>query len=86
MYKGEITMEYYTKEFGSWVKMHRVKANISQEELAERCGLSARQIYNVESGRCEPRLSTILKICFSCGMNFDNFITDYLNSSHSEKL
>lgn len=66
----------YTKEFGRYVQYCRINAGITQEELAEKCDLSTRQICNIETGRSEPKLTTISKICSICHLSFDNFIKE----------
>lgn len=66
----------YTKEFGRYVKAYRKQAGISQEELAEKCDMSTRQICNIETGRSEPKLTAISRICISCGIEFDKFLNE----------
>jgi len=47
------------EEFGQWVRSRRTELLLSQEELAERTGLSVRTVRNVEAGRAgAPRLDT----------------------------
>lgn len=69
------TMDY-TKEFGRYVKAYRKHAGLSQEELAEKCDMSTRQICNIETGRSEPKLTAISRICFNCGFEFDKFLKE----------
>ncbi len=46
--------------FGDMVRDHRRRAGMTQEELAERTGVSVRGIRNIEVGRiCSPRLGTV---------------------------
>jgi predicted ATPase/transcriptional regulator with XRE-family HTH domain len=44
--------------FGSLVREHRLAANLTQEALAERSGVSPRTIQEVESGSVHPRRGT----------------------------
>ena len=74
----DATMDY-TKEFGKYVKASRKRAGISQETLAEKCDMSTRQISNIETGKCEPKLSTLSRICIGCGISFDDFIKEYIS-------
>ncbi len=67
----------YTKEFGKYVKSCRKEAGISQETLAEKCDMSTREISNIETGRCEPKLISISRICIACGLDFDNFLKEH---------
>jgi transcriptional regulator with XRE-family HTH domain len=46
--------------FGATLRRRRVAAGLSQEELAERAGLSVRGVGNLEQGRRHaPRLATV---------------------------
>lgn len=67
----------YTKEFGRYLQACRKQAGISQEELAEKCDMSTRQICNIETGRCEPKLTTISRLCTICNLEFDNFLKEH---------
>ena len=49
-----------TPAFGGLLRRHRMAAGLSQEELAERAGLSARGVSDLERGaRTAPRLETL---------------------------
>ena len=48
-----------SENFAAWVRSRRIAEMLTQEELAERCGLSVRTVRDVETGRnCTPRLTT----------------------------
>jgi DNA-binding XRE family transcriptional regulator len=42
--------------------MYRAKHGLSQERLAELCGLTKATVWNIESGRSNPTKLTIAKI------------------------
>lgn len=44
------------------VKKSRQKAGLTQQELADKCGLHRSQITNIENGRHDPSLSRITLI------------------------
>jgi transcriptional regulator with XRE-family HTH domain len=53
-----------TDGFGELVHRYRVAASLTQEELAERSGLSVRAISNMERGRTsQPRRSSVSLLC-----------------------
>jgi DNA-binding XRE family transcriptional regulator len=47
------------KNFAVWVRSRRIAVMLTQEELAERCGLSVRTVRGLETGHNpRPRLTT----------------------------
>jgi len=50
--------EYIAKK----IRLARKKANLTQEELAEKIGISAKQISRIEIATYSPSLSTFLKL------------------------
>lgn len=58
-------------------KMRKAK-NISQKELAEKCGLTQQRIAYIESGKSDNlRLDTITKIVESMGYTGDDFAREF---------
>ena len=49
-------------KIGRSVKQQRVKAFMTQEQLAKVAGISLRQLVRIERNEVEPRFSTILKL------------------------
>lgn len=66
-------------EFGVEVKTKRNSKNLTQEQLAELCDLSTRAISNIENGKAEPKLITILRICVICDIELEKIIHKYMN-------
>lgn len=62
-------------QFGLRVAELRRRLNISQEELAERCGVHRTYIGSIERGEKSPTLNTIEK--FASGLNV--CLTDLFN-------
>ena len=56
-------------QFGSQIAELRKQLNISQEELAERCGVHRTYIGSIERGEKSPTLNTIEK--FARGLNVE---------------
>lgn len=54
-------------QFGARIAELRKQLNISQEELAERCGVHRTYIGSIERGEKSPTLNTIEK--FATGLN-----------------
>ena len=49
------------QEFGNRIKQYRVSMNITQQQLAERCGLSVTTLMRIENGD-DTKWSAIIKI------------------------
>ena len=62
-------MEKVEVKFGQRIKELRIKQNISQEELAFRCGLSKNYISDVERGTRNVSLKSIEKIANGLAVN-----------------
>lgn len=60
---------YYKHDFGSLTRYYREKKKMSQEKLAELCGVSSRCISDIERGKTDPRFQTVLKICYHCDID-----------------
>jgi DNA-binding XRE family transcriptional regulator len=54
--------------FGQLLRGHRLTAGWTQEELAERSGVSAHAISVLESGRRRPRLSSLAALATGLGL------------------
>lgn len=50
---------------------------ISQEELAERCGLHVSHVSRMESGTLIPRIETLLKICKGLNVTLSHLIPSF---------
>jgi transcriptional regulator with XRE-family HTH domain len=59
---------------GSRLREERVKAGISQRELARRLGLSASLISQLESGQSRPSVGTLYSIVTELGVSLDSVI------------
>lgn len=52
----------YSKEIGRFFQDHRLKAGLSQSELADKLGVNKQLISNWERGLCSPRMDHVGKI------------------------
>ena len=55
---------------GNHLKEERDKAGLSQEELAEKAGVSRGQLCDIENGKVNARIETLFKLSTSVGINF----------------
>ena len=57
------------RAFGVRLQELRTKAGLSQDELAERCGLKVSVITKAEDGRTDPRLSIVEALAKGLGIS-----------------
>lgn len=57
--------------FGKMLKATRRRKGITQQELADLCMLSVRQIIRYEQGEQEPLVSTALMLAKALGVSLD---------------
>lgn len=55
-------------DVAGWIRRVRVRAGLSQTELARLLGTKQPVVSRWESGRDEPRLSTLSRIARACGL------------------
>lgn len=55
------------KELGNRIKQHRISINITQIELAERCGISPSTEIRIENG-VDSKISNYIKILIALGL------------------
>ena len=73
-------MDKIEVKFGHRIKELRLKQNISQEELAFRCGLSKNYISDVERGTRNVSLKSIEKIANGFAVNLAIHSIDKIDS------
>jgi DNA-binding XRE family transcriptional regulator len=56
-------------KIGRSVKQQRVRAFMTQEQLARAAGISPRQLVRIERNKVEPRFSTIIKLGKALGVD-----------------
>lgn len=65
---------------GERIKNLRVEANIKPKELASKSNLDISQIYKIESGKANPSLDALIRICNSLNIS----LSDFFNSSENQ--
>lgn len=69
------------KLFGKRIKEQRLIKKLTQEQLAEKVGLSSVYISHIEIGSTKPSLETLLKICNTLEVTPDTILIDSVYSS-----
>ena len=66
-------------EIGEKIKLLRIRKNLTQQELADRCELSKGFISQVESNASSPSITTLKDILESLGSSLKEFFSDSQN-------
>ncbi len=69
---------------GKKIKLARMKANLTQEELAEKLSLSTRYISQLERGISFGSINTITNICQALNINSDFLLSDLVTKDVSD--
>lgn len=68
---------------GQRIADFRSKENLSQEELAFRCGVGNKHISNIELGKSKPSLESLVQIANFLNVSADDLLVDSLTHSAS---
>ena len=71
-------MELDYKAIGKRIKIARIKADMKQEHLAEKSGLSPTHVSNVETGTTKVSLSALVSLANAVGVTADDLLCDSL--------
>ena len=61
---------------GNAIRNARLKANITQEDLSEKLGISVTHLKHIESEHRLPSVPLLIKIMTVLGMSFDDVVFD----------
>lgn len=65
-----IPIEKQIEVIGSTILQRRKLLRITQVQLADMCDVSSRYIYEIEKGKANPSLDTLLRILHVLGLEF----------------
>ena len=69
-------MELDYKAIGKWIKIARIKADLTQEKLAETIELSPTHLSNIETGTTRVSLTTIVSLANALSVSVDDLLCD----------
>ena len=69
-------MELDYKAIGKRVKTARLRANLTQEALAEKAGMSITHMSNIETGNSKLSLPMIVSLAKALSVSVDEFLCD----------
>ena len=73
---GVMIMELDYKAIGKRIKIARIKADLTQEALAEKAELSATHMSNIETGSSKLSLPMIVALANALSASVDEFLCD----------
>lgn len=76
MTPADASFEDERTRFGRRVRFLRLKAGLSQEDLADTCGLDRTYIGGIERGERNPSLKNILKLARTLNVTPSELFTD----------
>ena len=73
----------YTKNIGKKIKLARVNSKLTQEELAEEIGISARYVSQLERGLAFGSANTIISLCNTLNIDSNFLFEDLINTQNN---
>lgn len=71
---------------GECIRTARKGRELTQEELSERIGVTEQHISNIECGKCNVSLLTLLKITAELGISFDKLLEGLLECGDARRI
>jgi len=65
---------------GQVIQRTRKECGMTQEQLAEKTGVSSNSISRIERGQLVPALSTLIGICNALNIGTDAVLADYISA------
>ena len=73
--------EFLLKSIGKKIKLARLSLNYTQEQLAEKLGLSTRYVSQLERGIAFGSATTIIKLCKTLNISSEFLFNDLINNT-----
>ena len=81
---GRIIMDLDYKAIGKRIKIARIKADLTQEQLAENVSLSISHMSNIETGTTKVSLRALVSIANALTVSVDELLCDNLVSARPQ--
>jgi transcriptional regulator with XRE-family HTH domain len=69
-------VEYGWRELGEVIRRHRRAAGLSQEQLADQCGVHWTYLSEIESAKVNPSISVLRRIATGLGLRTSQLVAD----------
>ncbi|TDQ37665.1 helix-turn-helix transcriptional regulator [Aureibacillus halotolerans] len=70
---------------GNKVKIARIQVDLTQQQLAEKVGVTRQTISLIEKGKYNPSLHLCLEICYAVGKSLDDIFWVTKEDTRDEK-
>ena len=77
-------MELDYKAIGRRIKIARIRTGLTQEELADRVGISPTHISNVETGSTRVSLTSLVHLANELGVTMDDLLCENLEKARAQ--
>jgi len=74
---GETERDAFLDDIGDRIRQARVKAKLTQKELAEKINASASWVYLVEDGQQNAQVNSLRKVAEALGVSIRSLLPDY---------
>ncbi len=75
----------HVSRLGAQLRLERNKRELSVRELARRIGVSASLVSQIETGRVQPSVTTLMALVTELGLSLDNLFSDSLGTTAEER-
>lgn len=75
-----------TEALGKTIRNERKERNLTQQDLADKTGISRRHITNIEGGKINASFEVVLAIVKELNISLDNIIYADLNENYETEL
>ena len=69
-----VVLPSHWKDFGSWIRIQRKLADLTQDQLAKKAGIHAVQLARIEKGESGTRRDTVLALAKALGQDQDELL------------
>ena len=82
--EGDNGVELDYKAIGRRIKIARIRTGLTQEELADRVGISPTHISNVETGSTRVSLTSLVHLANELGVTMDDLLCENLEKARAQ--
>ncbi len=78
----KINNVHFIKLLGQFIKFHRLRKNVSQDELAFKCSITQSSLSNIERGATSTKIHNLVNIFNTLEISIKDFVTFLDKQTH----